>query len=140
MTEQRIFTAGRTIALIGATLLAISAFLPWGESAYVSVTGVSESGDGLIQISIGILAFLLLFIRRITIWFSLFLGLVGLTIGIVDYVVMYDAIQKVTEGKMGLGLYTTLGATGGIILGTIVEILEERNRKLKKKLAYLDDK
>ena len=137
MSEQRLFTVGRTIALIGAILLAVSAFLPWGKSAYVSVTGVE--GDGLIQISIGILAFLLLFIRRITIWFSLFLGVAGLAIGIVDFVVMFDAVKKVTEGAVGIGLYTTLGATIGIVIGTIVEIFEERNKKLRKNRAYLDD-
>ena len=59
MKHKEIFTAGRTIALIGAIALAISAFLPWGKSAVVSVTGTN--GDGLIQISVGILAFLLLF-------------------------------------------------------------------------------
>lgn len=138
MSKQRIFTAGRTIALLGAILLALSAFLPWGKSAYVSVTGMQ--GDGLIQISIGVLAFLLLFIKRITIWFSLFLGAVGLTIGTIDFAVMYDAIQKVTEGEVGIGLYTTLGATGVLVFGTIVEILEERNKQFKKNLAYLDDK
>lgn len=137
MNKHKIFTIGRTIALVGAILLAVSAFLPWGKSAHVSVTGIG--GDGLIQISIGILAFLLLFVKRITIWFSLFLGVVGLTIGIIDFVAMYNAIQKVTEGAMGIGLYTTLGATGGIVIGTIVEILEERNKKLRKNLAYLDD-
>ncbi|NIA01808.1 MAG: hypothetical protein GWP15_00310 [Nitrospirae bacterium] len=137
MNKYKIFTAGRTIALVGATLLAVSAFLPWGKSAYVSVTGIG--GDGLIQISIGILAFLLLFIKRITIWFSLLLGVAGLAIGIVDFVVMIDAIKKVTDGAMGIGLYTTLGATLGIVIGTIVEIFEERNKKLRKNLAYLDD-
>lgn len=137
MNKHKIFTAGRTIALIGAVLLAVSAFLPWGKSAHVSVTGIG--GDGLIQISIGILAFLLLFIKRITIWFSLFLGVVGLAIGIIDFAAMYNAIQKVTEGEMGIGLYTTLGATAGIVVGTIVEIFEERSKKLRKNLAYLDD-
>ncbi|MFH1533357.1 MAG: hypothetical protein ABID64_00290 [Nitrospirota bacterium] len=140
MSKQKIFTAGRIIALLGATLLAISAFLPWGKSAYVSVSGTG--GDGLIQISIGILAFLLLFIKRITIWFPLLLGVIGLAIGIIDFAVMYDAIQspKITEGEMGIGLYVTIGATGVIVLGTIIEIFEERNKKLKKNLAYLDDK
>lgn len=137
MSKHKIFTIGRTIALLGAILLAVSAFLPWGKSATASVTGVG--GDGLIQISIGILAFLLLFIKRISIWFSLFLGAVGLTVGIIDYTVMNEAVQKVLEGEVGVGLYTTLCASVAIVIGTVVEIFQERSKKLRKKLAYLDD-
>lgn len=137
MSKHQIFTAGRIVALLGAILLAVSAFLPWGSSATQTVSGIG--GDGLIQISIGILAFLLLFIKRITIWFSLFLGVVGLTVGVVDFVAMSNALPKVTEGEMGIGLYTTLVASLGIVVGTIVEIIQERSKRLQKNLAYLDD-
>jgi hypothetical protein len=137
MSKHKIFTAGRIIALVGAILLAVSAFLPWGSSATQTVSGMG--GDGLIQVSIGILAFILLFIKRITIWFSLFLGVVALTIGVVDFVAMYKALPNHVDGAMGIGLYTTLGATAGLVAGTIVEIIQERSKRLRKNLAYLDD-
>jgi hypothetical protein len=137
MKHKEIFTIGRTIALLGAILLAVSAFLPWGASAYISVTGTG--GDGLITIAIGILAFLLLFIKRITIWFSLFLGAVGLTIGIIDFVAMLNATKLVVEGVVGIGLYSNMLASLGIVIGTVIEIFQERSKKMKAKLAYLDD-
>jgi hypothetical protein len=135
--HTKILTIGRTIAILSAILLGVSAFLPWGSSAYVSVDGMA--GDGWITISIGLLAFILLFIKRISIWLSLFFGILALIIGIVDFNAMLKAIKLVTDGNMGMGLYTTLIASAGIVIGTIVEIIQERSKKLKKKLAYLDD-
>ncbi len=132
--QQEIFTAGRTIALLSAILLGVSAFLPWGQSPHVTVNGMV--GDGLITISIGILALLLLFIRKIPIIISLFLGLMGIMIGVVDFAAMYDTTKQI-DGHVGAGLYFTVIGGIGIVLGTVVEMAEEKRKKLN--LFYLDD-
>ena len=132
--KEEVFTAGRTIALMSAILLGISAFLPWGQSPYVSVSGLT--GDGLITVSIGILAFLLLFIKKISIWVSLMVGAMGFLVGMVDFFAMSDAVNQI-DGTVGPGLYLTVISSIGIVIGTIVEIAEEKKKKLN--LFYLDD-
>lgn len=131
--KQEIFTGGRTIALISTIFLGISAFLPWGKTAYVSVNGLS--GDGVEIILIGVLAFLLLFIKKIPIWIPLFIGAIGLTIGIIDFEAMYQATKQIS-GEVGIGLYTVVISSFGIVIGTIIEIIEERKKKLN--LFYFD--
>lgn len=134
--HEEIFTVGRSIALVSAIILAISAFLPWGYTDYVLVTGFAgKGGDGLITVAIGILAFVLLFIKRLHLWVSLILGLIGLGIGAVDFYNMSLAVTKIA-GAIGSGLYLTVLASAGIVLGTIVEFFEERK---KKNLFYLDE-
>ncbi len=132
--RQEIFTGGRTIALISTIILGISAFLPWGKTEYVSVNGLS--GDGVITISIGVLAFLLLFIKKISIWISLLIGAIGLTIGIIDFESMYQVTQQIS-GEVGIGLYMIVISSFGIVMGTIIEIIEERKKKLN--LFYFDE-
>lgn len=131
--QQEIFTLGRTIALISTIFLGISAFLPWGKTAYASVNGLS--GDGVEIILIGVLAFLLLFMKKVSIWISLCIGITGVIIGIIDFEAMYQATKPIS-GEVGIGLYTVVISSFGIVIGTIIEIIEERKKKLN--LFYFD--
>ena len=136
MKHNKIFTLGRSIALISAVVLALSAFFTWGSNDYASVNGLV--GDGMITVTIGILAFLLLYIHRVTIWISLIIGLIGLGIGIIDFYAMYIAAHSI-DGTVGIGLYAVVLGSSGIVVGTIIEIVEERSKKLRDRLVYLDD-
>ena len=132
--HKKILTAGRLIAILSAVVLAASAFFPWGYTENVSVSGIT--GDGVITIGIGILACILIFIKRAPLWLSLILGAAGLAIGIIDFQTMQEAVKEI-EGFVGKGLHMTIIASIGIVVGTFVEIIEERARL---GLLYLDEK
>ncbi len=120
--------------MIFAIFLAFSAVLPWGYTDNVSVTGLE--GDGLITISVGLLAFLLLFVKRVTLWISLILGIIGSTIGLIDLFSMKEAVQSIS-GHVGPGIYMTVLFSFGIMFCVLLEIAEERGKKLK--LFYVDE-
>ncbi len=131
--HHKIFSVGREIALVSAVLLIISAFLYWGHTPTASLRGIE--GDGKITIILGLLAFIFLFIRRISLLISLALGLLALAIGIVVMVEVCKVVNEVPGTKTGIGLYTGIVASLGIIVGTIGDML----RKRKDKLFYLDE-
>ncbi len=133
LTSEVVFTKGRGLALLFSVLLVASGFLPWGYTDNVSVAGLE--GDGLITISIGVLAFLLLFVKRIALWVSLILGIIAFIVGVIDMTTMYRAVQAIS-GDVGSGIYLTLVSSAGIVLGVIVENFEE---KKKMNLFYVDE-
>lgn len=130
-----ILTRGRTAALLAAAALALSAFLPWGYNENVMVTGLD--GDGFIVIGLGILAFLMLFIKKIPIMINLLIAGMGLFLGFTVYDGMYTA-TKIIKGQIGFGIYLTIIASILMILGIIVEIFDER-KKRKQNLYYADE-
>lgn len=99
------------------------------------VTGLD--GDGFIVIGLGILAFLLLFIKRVPIIVNLIIAGIGLFLGFTVYGGMYTA-TKIINGQIGIGIYLTITASILMILGIIVEILHER-KKRKQNLYYADE-
>lgn len=133
--HKRIFTKGRTTALLAAMALIISAFLPWGYNENVMVTGLD--GDGMIVIGLGILAFLMLFIKKVPIIINLITAITGLVLGFTVYGGMYTA-TKIINGQIGIGIYLTIAASILMILGIIVEIFDER-KKRKQNLYYADE-
>ncbi len=132
---KKLFTNVRIISFIGAFVLVVSAFMSWGYTEYVSVAGVSETGDGYITIGTGLLAFVFLFFQRIPIGVSFLLGMVGLVIGIIDFVAMKNALDAF-GGKIGIGLYLTVVGSLAIVVGTVWEMT--LSRKKKSALPYLD--
>lgn len=122
------------MALFGSMLLAISAFLPWGSTEYVSVNGLH--GDGVYTVSLGVLAFLLLFIRRVPIFISFIFGAAGMAIGVIDMLAMAKATEPLS-GSVGNGLYITVVSGFIVVLGVIIETILERKKKIN--LFYLDD-
>jgi len=133
---KKILTWGRELALISAILLIVSAFMPWGETELVSVNGLN--GDGLITIGLGLLAFVLLFIKHVPLWISFIIGAIGLIVGIVDFGAMARASESI-GGEVGSGLYLVITSSVGVVAGVVIEMIEERNKKLKKNLFYLDE-
>lgn len=131
--HHKIFSVGREIALGSAILLIISAFLYWGHTPNESIRGIE--GDGKITIILGLLAFIFLFIRRISLWISLALGILALAIGSIVLIQVLDVVREVPGNKVGAGLYMGILASFGIVLGTIGDLLVKR----KDKLFYLDE-
>lgn len=130
--RKEILTAGRGVALASTLLLITSGFLPWGYTKYVSVAGTA--GDGVIIIGIGVVAFLMLFFKKIHRWVSLICGIGGLVIGIIDFVAMRGAVSQFS-GYVGTGLYLTVLSSLGVVVGIVIEIMQERK---KMNLFYLD--
>lgn len=107
---------GRILAMLSSAALAIAAFLPWASAREVNISGIE--GDGLITIAVAILSLIILFIRRIPISVSLILGLVALTISILDFVQTGKAVVEI-GGKVGYGVHISILASLGIVIGTI---------------------
>lgn len=133
--HKKVFTRGRTAALLSAAALTVSAFLPWGYNENVMVTGLD--GDGFIVIGLGILAFLMLFIKRIPIIINLVIAGMGLILGFTVYGDMYTA-TKIINGQIGIGIYLTITASILMILAVTVEIFDERKQR-KQNLYYADE-
>ncbi len=132
--KEEIFTVGRGIVLVSAVFLVASAFMTWGYTSSASVTGLA--GDGTITRLIGITAFLLVFVKRVHILFSLLLGFICLGISVNSFIELKPVLESFS-GNVGNGLYITILASVGLMHGTVVEIIEEKRKKLK--LFYLDD-
>lgn len=92
-------------------------------------------GDGWIIIAIGILAFLLLFIKSVHVWISFALGVTGLIVGVMDFQAM-SKITKIISGEIGSGLYLTIIASIGMVIGTAIEMYDDRKRR--KNLYFAD--
>lgn len=131
---EKILTPGRCIALASTIFLVIGAFMPWGYTEVASVNGLT--GDGKITLIIGVLAFLLLFIKRVPTWVSLILGAMAFTVGIVSMVSLHHLVGPI-NGKIGTGLYLTILTGLGMVIGTFFEIIEEAK---KMHLYYVDQK
>lgn len=133
--HKKVFTRGRTAALLAAAALTLSAFLPWGYNENVMVTGLD--GDGFIVIGLGIFAFLLLFIKKVPIIINLVIAGMGLILGFTVYGGMYTA-TKIINGQIGFGIYLTITASILMILAVTLEIFDER-KKRKQNLYYADE-
>lgn len=117
---KSLFQAGRIIAFISAILLAIGALLPWGATDEAVIRGIK--GDGQITIVIGIIAMIILTIKQIPIWITLILGAIAGAIGIIVLVALIGATAE--TGVMGSGIYLTVAAASGMVIGTIVELIQ----------------
>jgi hypothetical protein len=118
----KLLNMGRVIALLSIILLIVSAFLPWGKTANVSVNGMT--GDGFITISAGVIAFILLLIKKVPLWIPLILGIIVLTTGIIDYTAMRETVKEI-NGNVGIGLYGTILGGAGIIVGSVIAMFKK---------------
>ncbi len=133
--EKRfLFEVEEIIVGISAILLIIAAFLAWGSTPSGTVaTGLSAEGwltDGMLTIGIGAVAIVLLIIDliyKVPAWIPLLLGIIALGIGGIDFWAMSGAVEKY-QGHVGMGLYLTVLASAGIILGSIVDIYRDTKR------------
>ena len=85
-----------------------------------------------------LLVIAILTFRRRAIFISLALGVNALALGLIDYNIMSQTVEKLVDGEVGTGLYLALIASCGIIVGTIVEGCQEQDSKFRRKLFFFD--
>ncbi len=128
---------GRYTAVLGSILVAVGAFLPWGKVDDIVTTGLD--GDGMITLVATIATFFMLFIKRISLWASMAVGLIIVGIGVAQ---TFSISQKIDEiksifassligpnitGRIDFGVYLTIVGASLIIFGTLIQLI--RNRK-----------
>ncbi len=132
---------GRNIAMVSSLFLILGVCLPWGsllatnaenldEIIKVSILGI-EGKDGIILGTLAILVIIFLLIKKIPVWISLIFGVVALIIASIDFKAMFDLIKE-WEGVIGSGILIALVASLGIVVGTIMQIISDRNSKKEK--------
>lgn len=128
----------RNVAKIGALLVGIGAFLPWGSVDNIVSTGMS--GDGKITLTFAIVVLLVLFIKKIPLWASMALGLIVAAIGIIQTFSINQKIDEIKSmfassltgpainGKIDIGIYLTILGSTLIIFGTFIQWIKNRQR------------
>ncbi|MFH1218479.1 MAG: hypothetical protein V1679_01405 [Candidatus Peregrinibacteria bacterium] len=122
---------GRIIGLSGAALLVVGAFLPWAKiMGFLSVSGFS--GDGRITLAAGVIAIILILLKKVPLWISIILGIVGLAVGGFDYYGISSAANELgavdaenpfaalMTASIGEGLYLTILGGLGLIVGPVM--------------------
>ncbi len=122
-----IFEVEEFIVALSAIVLIGGAFFAWSQTPNYTVPGTS--GDGLITLGLGALAIVFLTIdlisEKIPPWVPLILGILALAIGLVNYNAISAAVKQF-EGSVGPGIYLTLIASLGIIVGSILDVYRSR--------------
>lgn len=125
---------GRYAAMVGAILVAIGAFLPWGRVNDVVITGLE--GDGLITLVGAIIVLLILFIKKIPLWISMLIGLLMVGIGIAQTFSISEKIDEIKSifassligpnisGRIDFGIYLTIVGSTIIIFGTLIQLIK----------------
>lgn len=129
---------GRYAALIGTLLVAVGAFLPWGKVDDVVTTGID--GDGIITLVAAIAVFVMLFMKRISLWYSLALGVIVAGIGVAQTFSISQKIEEIKsifassligpniEGRIDFGVYLTIVGAALIIFGTLIQWIKNRQK------------
>ncbi len=118
------YSTWRTAGLVSTIILGLGAILPWGYVYSEKVGGLD--GDGNIILGIAILALVLLLIKKVPIWISLILGLLAMTIGIIDIIEIYKVTKDFATSRIGEGMYITIIGSAGLVVGTIAEMSQKK--------------
>lgn len=113
------------VGIISAGLLIAAAFIPWGRTANVTILGI-EGNDSKLTIAIGLIALVVLLIRKAPTIIALILGIAALLTGFYDYQQMALATSQM-GGTVGTGLYLTILAANAVIICSVIDMI--RNRK-----------
>lgn len=126
---------GRNLALFSALIIGVSTFMTWGSVLITDVTGANEIAkvsilgiegkDGALVLGLTIIAFLLLLIKKVPIWIPLIIAIGTLTISIVDFYALNE-ITAEFQGSAGSGIYLGILGSIGIVVGAIVQIVQNR--------------
>lgn len=129
---------GRYAAAFGALLIAIGAFLPWGSVDNVVINGLS--GDGIITLVAAIVVFLVIFIKKVPLWFSMILGIIVASIGTAQTFSISQKIEEIKtifassligpniNGSIGFGVYLTILGAAFIVFGTFIQWIKNRKK------------
>lgn len=129
---------GRHAAIIGAIIVCIGAFLSWGTVDNVTVTGMD--GDGKLTFTMALIALVILFIRKISIWWPISLGVVAEAIGVIQNINMDAEIAALKNifassltgpninGYIGVGVYLTMVGAALIIFASLFQWIKNRKR------------
>ena len=126
--RRKLLEIEQIIGIISAALLIIAAFIPWGITNEITLLGI-EGNDSKITIAIGLIALVVLLVRKIPTIIAQILGIAALLTGFYDYQQMAIATSQM-GGTVGPGLYMTIFAANAIIVCSVIDII--RNRKAKK--------
>lgn len=126
---------GRWVALVSSIFQAVGSISTWGSVLAVDLVEISKvkevtirgigGKDGIFILMVAILTFILLLIKKVPLWVPLFLGISGLIVGVADLIAMSETTAAL-KGKMGIGIYITVLASAGIIIGTLTEFVSTR--------------
>ena len=117
--------APKMIAMLGALVAIVAAFLPWGITSLATVKGTD--GDGTITAVLGGLAIVFLWIQKIPVWISALLGLAVASVGVIDFVNMRDAVAlDPGNGSVGIGLYLTIAGGVVLLIGAVMQLIQSR--------------
>lgn len=129
---------GRYAAAFGALLIAVGAFLPWGSVDNVVINGIN--GDGVITLVAAIVVFLVIFIKKVSLWFSMLLGLLVAAIGTAQTFSISQKIEEIKtifassligpniSGGIGFGVYLTILGSAFIVFGTFIQWIKNRKK------------
>ncbi len=129
------------VAKIGAIMVAIGAFLPWGRVDDVVTTGLD--GDGQITLALAIAILIILFIKKIPLWVSMGLGLVTTAIGVIQTFSITQKIEEIKSmfassligpsinGRIDFGIYITIVGSTLILFGTLIQWIKNNKRSLR---------
>lgn len=127
---------GRNVSLIAALFLATSVLSTWGAVLSVDATGaekiVDVSGlsgnDGFLLLALAIITLVVVSLRALPFWIPLGIGLVALFFSFCDFLSVSETIKEL-NGELGAGIYLTFIASLGIILGSLMQYLQEKKKK-----------
>lgn len=129
---------GRYAAFLGAILVIIGAFLPWGKVNDVITTGLD--GDGVLTLIGAVVIFIMLFIKKIPLWVSM---IVGILIGAIGIAQTFSISEKISEiksmfassligpninGRIDFGVYLTIVGAAFIVFGTFIQWIKNRKK------------
>lgn len=114
-------TAGEKIAVGGAAVTALAAFLPWVSAGFLSVTGID--GDGLFTLLMAVAAAAVVLLRE---WEQLeqaavgVLGVLVVLIAGATYGNLGGTSEMISMGA-GIGLHLTLLGGLGMVVAAVVD-------------------
>lgn len=129
---------GRHGAILGAIIVCVGAFLSWGTVDDISVMGMD--GDGKLTFTVALVALVILFIRKISLWWSLGLGVIVEIIGIIQNINMNAQISELKSifassltgpevtGNVGVGVYLTIVGAALVIFGSLFQWIKNRKK------------
>lgn len=128
---------GRNLALFSALIIGVSTFTPWGSALVTDVSGASEVAkvsilgiegkDGALILGLTIIAFILLLIKKVPIWIPLIIAIGTLAVSVIDFYSLGETTKQL-QGDLGSGLYLGILGSIGIVVGAIVQIVQEQKK------------